>query len=94
MAFAMDNLVITLTPTLICNSPFADADGDGDVDQADFAAFQRCITGTDDPGSVYNADNCACFDRDFDSDIDQSDLLAFEACVSGPNVPADPGCGQ
>lgn len=33
---------------LFCNTPWADADGDHDVDSDDFAVFQKCYTG---PGS-------------------------------------------
>ena len=84
-----------------CKGPFADADGDGDVDQGDFAVFQRCHTGAglgpvpDDPHY------CRCFDRRIegglpgrDGDIDALDFAAFEACVSGPAVPADATCGE
>ncbi len=77
-----------------CSDPFADADGDGDVDQADFAVFQACYTGSG--GGV--TDDCRCFDRKDpgqtlpDSDVDQTDLVAFEACASGSGNPADPAC--
>lgn len=77
-----------------CSDPFADADVDGDVDQTDFAAFQRCVTGN--AGSV--APGCECFDRSGptpgvpDGRISQDDLPAFRNCASGPDVPADTGC--
>jgi hypothetical protein len=71
-----------------CNDPFADADGDGDVDQADFATFQACYTSV---GGTYAA-GCDCFDRDGDNDIDSDDLGDFEACASGPGIAADTGC--
>lgn len=74
--------------------PFADADQDGDVDQADFAALQVCYTGGAGPFSL--PAECACFDRpeslEPDGDIDQADLFKFEDCASGPGVPADPAC--
>lgn len=70
------------------NDPFADADGDGDVDQADFAVVQLCFTGS----NVTMAIGCGMFDRDFDRDIDQSDMNAFELCASGPGVPASTAC--
>jgi hypothetical protein len=82
-----------------CNSPFADADGDGDVDQADFAIFQVCFTGSTGPIPATPA-YCECFDRPEgdpplpDLDIDQSDLARFEACASGPGIPAIPTCGE
>jgi len=77
----------SLIPTF-CNDPFADADGDGDVDQDDFAAFQICYTG---PGGGV-PDDCSCFDNDADGDIDTTDLGDFENCASGPAIPADPAC--
>ncbi len=91
-AHAMDNLVVTLISS--CNDPFADADGDGDVDQEDFAVFQRCITGADDPSGAFDPEICQCFNRDGGDpeDIDEIDLAAFRACGSGPDVPADPDC--
>jgi len=79
---------------LICSDPFADTDGDLDVDQADFGAWQACFTGQG--GGV--PEGCACFDRpepgfpDGDIDVDLTDLDAFEACASGPAVPVDPAC--
>lgn len=77
-----------------CNDPFADVDGDGDVDQSDFGLFQVCLTG--DGGGVLAG--CDCFDRPEegspfgDNDVDGDDLLAFEACAIGPGIPADPEC--
>jgi hypothetical protein len=77
-----------------CNVPFADADGDGDVDQVDFAIWQSCVTG--EHGGVLAG--CDCFDRDNDGvgdgDVDDQDLEAFEACASGPGIPADPACDE
>ncbi len=79
-----------------CHLPFADSDGDQDVDQVDFAAFQACYTGQ---GGIVTGD-CLCFDRidpgqaQADGDIDQTDMQAFEACASGAGIPADPACGN
>ena len=70
-----------------CPDPFADSDGDGDVDQDDFATLQACISGV---GGV--AAGCECFNHDGDSDVDQDDWEAFEECASGPDVPADETC--
>jgi hypothetical protein len=78
-----------------CHEPFADADGDGDVDQADFAVLQRCLTN----GSVAIAEGCECFNRPQpgfirgDDDVDADDLSVFLSCSSGPALPADPLCG-
>ena len=77
-----------------CHDPFADADGDHDVDQADFAVFQRCLN----PGGMRLGDECGCFDRpesgyaNGDGDLDPADFLAFQACISGPDVPANVDC--
>ncbi|HOW69596.1 MAG TPA: BNR-4 repeat-containing protein [Phycisphaerae bacterium] len=71
----------------VCNVPFADADGDQDVDQGDFGAFQACYTG---PGGGV-PDHCACFNRPeglagSDNDVDAADLAAFVLCVTGPEI--------
>jgi len=71
-----------------CNDPFADVDNDDDVDQADFAAFQACFSGS---GNDF-VGGCECLDRDDDGDIDSDDAGAFEACASGPGIAADPNC--
>ncbi|MEP0841599.1 MAG: hypothetical protein HRF43_02670 [Phycisphaerae bacterium] len=70
------------------NDPFADVDGDGDVDAIDFGKFQACITGP----VTLTASGCGMLDRDHDEHIVASDLNAFLACVSGPNIPADKSC--
>lgn len=82
-------------PNCQCNDPFADADGDGDVDQLDFAVVQRCLAGVG--GGI--GPECSCFDRSSpgnpgvpDGDITVDDLQAFFNCVSGPDIPADPDC--
>ncbi len=84
-----------------CSEPAADLDGDGDVDQADFAVFQTCFTGGGAPLEGLSQ-TCACVDLgdddnngvpNYDRDIDGFDHTAFEACASGPGVPADPMCG-
>ena len=73
---------------LCCPDPFADMDGDQDVDQDDFAVFQGCMTsglGTLEPA-------CKCLDQVNNGEIDEDDWGAFEACASGPDVPADATC--
>lgn len=82
-----------------CNDPRYDADGDGDVDQDDFAAVQRCLDITPLPPE------CECFDFGgfvADGVIDGADVNLFVVCAqgnlaqgiapSGPFVPADPAC--
>ncbi|HPD28665.1 MAG TPA: hypothetical protein PLL20_01625 [Phycisphaerae bacterium] len=74
-----------------CHDPFADADGDGDVDQTDFAVIQMCFTGQD--GGVPNAPcRCDCYNRDNDEDVDANDLALWMLCASGPGIPADKDC--
>ncbi len=75
-----------------CSDPFADSDGDEDVDQADFGAIQRCLTGDGDPEGVFDALGCGCFDHDNDRDVDQTELSLMLACISGPGITADATC--
>lgn len=70
-----------------CNTPFADADGDGDVDQTDFAVVQACFTGNAPGPGVFDPVNCFCVDRDDDDDVDELDYGAFEDCATGPGIP-------
>ncbi len=82
-----------LTDQCPCSDPFADADGDHDVDQADFAALQACYTGPV-VGQTLSA-ACKCFDRSptgGNDAIDSDDYSAFEACATGAGIAADPLC--
>lgn len=65
-----------------------DADGDGDVDGQDFAAFQLCLTGAD--AGPYSDESCARFDRNDDTDVDAADFAEFANCGTGPDVPLTP----
>lgn len=85
-AVAWDNVKFSIT--VPCNAPRFDTNGDGDVDQADFAVLQSCYTGD----SGVTADYCRCVKADADTDVDVLDLQAFENCASGPGVSADPTC--
>ena len=87
-AFHGYNTTCAETGSECCQDPFADAEGDGDVDQDDFAAFQACFTGL---GGGVPA-GCQCFDRDANNRIDEDDYIAFEDCASGPDVAADVSC--
>ncbi len=71
--------------------PVADFDGDGDVDQDDFAHIQACLSGT----SVAQTDP-ACLNArlDGDADVDEVDLGRFLNCFSGADNPVDPACGN
>ncbi len=81
-----------------CGQHFADADRDGDVDMSDFAAFQACMTGADDPQGIFDGVLCGCFDRGgdqpADGDIDASDLSVFVNCLSGEAIAPPPECGN
>jgi hypothetical protein len=80
----------TCAESLCCGTPFADSDGDGDVDQTDFSAFQNCYTG---PGSLFAmSTSCKCFDRDNNQNVDSDDWAKFEACASGPGIAANTAC--
>ena len=57
-----------------------DADGDGDIDLADFAGFPGCITGPDNP--PYTS-GCGVFDFDADADVDLNDFGAFSRALPG-----------
>ena len=69
----------TTVTILSCLS--GDWDTDGDVDLVDFAALQRCFTGSG--GTA--GDACACaFDFDLDLDVDIADHAVFVPLISGP----------
>ncbi|HRX83744.1 MAG TPA: hypothetical protein P5572_01855 [Phycisphaerae bacterium] len=63
-----------------CNDPFADADGDGDVDLGDFEVLQRCPF--NDPVGMLPPE-CICFDHDHNGELNGGDLAAFTDCVTG-----------
>lgn len=77
-----------------CATPFANTDGDLDVDHDDFGVFQTCFSG---PGRPAHS-NCECFDRPEagfprgDNDVDGDDFKAFSGCRSGPGIAARAGC--
>ena len=60
-------------------TPSADADGDGDVDLADYIALLGCLGGADEPP----APGCESSDLDGDNDVDLADVLVFEAQFTG-----------
>ncbi|MBI4578900.1 MAG: hypothetical protein HY718_04305, partial [Planctomycetes bacterium] len=62
--------------------PF-DADFDGDVDMADFAKLQRCLT----IGGGTVADECKCIDFDDSGAIDATEVEKFALCASGEGIP-------
>jgi len=66
-----------------------DTDGDGDLDQVDFAELQRCLT----IGAAGVSSGCEPFDLDGDSDVDAFDLESFAHAAGGAGVQAiSPTC--
>ncbi len=65
-----------------CPSPFADWDGDRDVDMDDFAMLQTCLT----TGGGTLGAGCDCFDHNGANGIDQLDVMSFIDCVTGPSL--------
>jgi hypothetical protein len=73
-------------PVPACDTAAQDADGDGDVDLADFSVFQACFNGPNRPWRTSAPQrNCVCFDQDLDYDVDLTDFAAFQGCFNGPN---------
>lgn len=67
----------------------ADFDGDGDVDQEDFAHLQLCLSGTSLP---QNEPACANARLDEDADVDADDFRLFQECMSGAGIAASSNC--
>jgi len=66
-----------------------DFGADCDVDLNDFAVFQMCFNGANQPP----ASSCpADADFDDDGDVDVSDFAVFQACFNGPDQP--PACPE
>ncbi len=72
---------ITVLPAL------PDFDHDNDVDQGDFADFQLCLTGENNP---QNDPACGKARMDADNDVDSFDFNLFAGCMAGANV--TPAC--
>ncbi len=68
----------------------ADADGDGDVDQADYGFLQACFSGS---GHLWPT-GCARADLDSDFDVDGDDVGVFLACMTGTGVIAEQTCAN
>ena len=56
-----------------------DLDVDGDVDMADYMAFQACFSGNGDTSAA----NCMSADLDGDGDVDLADLVGFQSSFTG-----------
>jgi hypothetical protein len=68
-----------------------DLDADGDVDLADFGAFQACLTRAD---SAQLQASCLAARLDADADVDADDYQRFAACSSRASVPYIPSCAD
>jgi hypothetical protein len=66
-----------------------DFDADSDVDMADFAHLQRCMSGA---GVPQEDTSCRNARLDADSDVDSDDMTLFLQCAAGPAVAPDPQC--
>ncbi len=79
---AIDDVTVTV---FRCDPPLpGDADQDGDVDLADHAAFDTCLSGPDTLAPSTPIDCESIFDFDADSDVDLEDWAAFERALSMP----------
>ncbi len=74
--------------TVTENTVFGDADGDGDVDLADFRVLQLCYTESYDaatfvppwdPASPPFRGSCRVMDSERDGDVDLTDYTLFQA---------------
>ncbi len=74
---------------LTINTAPGDIDLDGDVDQADFGALQRCYSGNQ---VAQTNPACRAAKFDADEDVDGFDLSQFLTCMSGPGTPAELTC--
>ncbi len=79
--------VVPVTLTVITVRP--DLDGDGDVDQKDFGAFQVCYS-----GAYVQQPDPACQPAllDIDDDVDQDDAGILLGCMHGADVLAPHDC--
>jgi hypothetical protein len=71
-----------------CPTLYGDTDKDLDVDMADFAKFQRCLT----TGGDSIVAGCECLDLNEDGHIDGDDQLHFVDCATGGGLAGNPDC--
>jgi hypothetical protein len=85
--FDRDELDVCSDPADAASTPGTpggggDANGDGDIDLADYEELNLCLAG---PG-VSVSELCACrFDIDLDGDIDLSDYRELQTAFTGSN---------
>jgi len=73
--WALDQLGFRIARVPAVIAPFGDFDADGDVDVADYAAFEPCFTG---PDATEPPSGCEPFDADVDGNIDLADFSVFQ----------------
>lgn len=86
---AAGNSPLTIPVSLTVKTVLPDFDGDGDVDQVDFALQQRCFSTF--VGEAVSP-LCAGTDLNRDATVGLSDLNIFLACMSGAEILADKTC--
>jgi hypothetical protein len=75
-----------------CRRPTpGDFNGDFDVDQEDFGAFQACLTGA---GFAQLDPACQKARLDADGDVDEQDVGMFLRCRTAPGEIGDPDCNR
>ena len=90
------------SPGIVVQHVASDFDYDGDVDMADFAIFNGCMTGPfipyDPPPSKCtlepDAEGIIAADIDRDGDADLADFVVVQSCFSGEGNLADPACAE
>ncbi len=63
-------------------------DDDDDVDMADFALLQACLTLDPETAISDYPVRCSCFDVNKDEILNGPDIQAFVDCAAGPGVVA------
>ncbi len=70
----------TLTGGFWLATPPGDCEDDGDVDLADYALFQACMTG---PAGAPPTGDCRCFDVNRSGTVDLADYAVIQAAHTG-----------
>jgi len=72
--------LLVFSGTQPCHSPAQDFDGSGAVDLVDYAVFEMCLAGPNQPypGPPADPAACRCADRGKDNDVDLMDAYFFQ----------------
>ena len=72
--------LLVFSSTQPCHSPAQDFDGNGAVDLVDYAVFEMCLAGPNQPypGPPADPAACRCADRGKDNDVDLMDAYLFQ----------------